>query len=415
MKYDLIIIGAGASGLMAANIAVENGLRPLIIEKNEKAGKKLYITGKGRCNFTNASDFDTIIENITTNSRFMYSSLNAFSNNDVIDHFRKLGLEAKIERGNRVFPASDKSSDVIKALLKAVEGKSDILYNTSVIELITKDGRVSGVKCTDKSYYCDNVVVACGGLSYPSTGSTGDGYKFASKAGLKVNKCSPSIVPFNVEGETCRMLQGLTLKNIRINIESGGKVIYDRFGELLFTHFGVSGPVILSASSEVDKAVFEKHPLLHIDLKPALDKKSLDMRILRDFKENINKDFGNSLSGLLPSKLIPVIIKQSGIPADKKTNSVTKEERAKLVDSLKDMTLRILSLRGFEEAVITKGGVDVKELKPKSFESKKIKGLYFIGEVVDVDALTGGYNLQIAWSSAFACAKDIADCKSKGG
>ncbi len=413
MKYDLIIIWAGASGLMAGNIAVKKGLRPLIIEKNEKAGKKLYITGKGRCNFTNASDLDDILDNISSNSSFMYSSLNAFSNYDVIDHFESLGLKTKIERGNRVFPASDKSSDVIKALLACMDGKAEIVYNTKVTDVFIGDNKVTGVRCGKQSFNCDNVVVATGGLSYPSTGSDGDGYTFAKKAGHTVNKCTPSLVPFNIDGPVCKKLQGLTLKNISIEIECDKKRVYSRFGELLFTHFGLSGPVILSASSAVRADIFSKSPLIHIDLKPSLDRKTLDARIIRDFKENANKDFANSLSGLFPSKLIPVMIELSGIPAGKKTNSVTREERERLVSLTKDLTLKIRSLRGFEEAVITKGGVDVRELNPKSFESRKVKGLYFIGEVTDIDAMTGGYNLQIAFSSAFACSSDIAEKKEK--
>ncbi len=408
MSSDLIIIGAGAAGLMAANIAVLQGLSPLVIEKNEKAGKKLFITGKGRCNFTNASEITTIIENICTNPSFMYSSLNAFSNLDVIGFFESLGLKSKTERGNRVFPASDKSSDVIKALQKNLPGGT-VLYNTRVNELLIKDGKVYGVKCGNTPYPAKAVIVATGGLSYPSTGSDGDGYEFAKKAGLKVNECTPSLVPFNISGEYCRRLQGLTLKNIGIDIINDKKSVSRDFGELLFTHFGVSGPVILSASSRIKPDILKNRPVLHIDLKPALDEKTLDARLLREFSENSNKDFINCLKPLLPSKLIPVVAELSGIPGNKKANLVTKEERAVLLSLLKDLPFTILSARGFEEAVITKGGVDVKELDPKTFECKKIKGLYFTGEVTDVDAMTGGYNLQIAWSSAAAAARSAAE------
>ncbi|MCR5649799.1 MAG: NAD(P)/FAD-dependent oxidoreductase [Lachnospiraceae bacterium] len=410
MKYDLIIIGAGASGLMAANIAIMRGLKTLVIEKNEKAGKKLYITGKGRCNFTNASDRDTLIENICTNSSFMYSSLNAFSNYDVIDFFENNGLKSKTERGNRVFPASDRSSDVIKTLLKGIPS-GNILYNKKVTDVIIKDGSVTGVKCLNESYLSDNVIVATGGLSYPSTGSDGDGYEFAKKAGHKVNPCTPGLVPFNIKEDLCRDLQGLTLKNISIIIENDGKNIYSDFGELIFTHFGVSGPIILSASSSVKPEVFKSRPKIHIDLKPALDDKTLDLRLLREFKENSNKDFINCLKKLLPAKLIPVIVRLSGIPGSKKANLITKEERYHLCRLLKDIELTVLTLRGFEEAVITRGGVDVKGLDPRTFESKTVKGLYFTGEVTDVDAMTGGYNLQIAWSSAYCAASSAADKK----
>lgn len=408
MKHDLIIIGAGAAGLMAANTAVMMGLAPLVIERNEKAGKKLFITGKGRCNFTNASDMSGIIDNICTNPSFMYSSLNAFSNHDVMDFFEDLGLRSKIERGNRVFPASDKSSDVIKALQINLPAGT-IRFNTRVTEILIKNGRVYGVKCGNDRYLSDAVIVATGGLSYPSTGSDGDGYIFAKQAGLKVNDCTPSLVPFNISGEYCRRLQGLTLKNISIDIINEGRSVYRDFGELLFTHFGVSGPVILSASARIKPGILKNRPVLHIDLKPALDEKTLDARLLREFAANSNKDFINCLKSLLPSKLIPVITELSGIPGNKKANLVTKEERAALLALLKDLQFTILSARGFEEAVITKGGVDVKELDPKTFESKKVKGLYFAGEVTDVDAMTGGYNLQIAWSSAAAAARSAVD------
>jgi len=406
-RYDVIIIGAGAAGLMAADTAVGYGLKTLVIEKNEKAGKKLYITGKGRCNFTNVSDFDTVIENINTNSRFMYSSLRAFGNSDVVDHFESIGLKTKIERGNRAFPASDKASDVTAALLSNIKDRADILYNTRADDIIIDHGAVKGVICNGSSYGSDNVIVATGGLSYPSTGSTGDGYEFAKKAGHLVRECHPALVPLNIKGDTCKRLQGLPLKNIRIEVTLDNKKLYEQFGELLFTHFGVSGPVILSLTGTADPQIFLKSPVLHIDLKPALSKEELDKRLLRDFKENENRDFANCLSKLLPSKLIGVVVEKSGIRPDKKVNSVTKAERAGLLRVLKDFRLDIASVRGFEEAVITKGGVDVKELDPKTFGSKIVKGLYFAGETVDIDAMTGGYNLQIAWSSGHAAATAV--------
>ena len=319
-----------------------------------------------------------------------------------------------MERGNRAFPKSDRSSDVIKALLSTLKDRADILYDKEVSDILISEGKVRGVKCGKETFKAENVIVATGGLSYPSTGSTGDGYKFASKAGLKVNECSPCLVPFNIAGGKCAGLQGLSLKNIAIRIEESGKEIYSDFGELLFTHFGVSGPVILSASAAIPYKEFKKHPTLHIDLKPALDMKTLDDRVLRDFRENENKNFGNSLNKLLPSKLIPFIVEKSGISPDKKVNSVTKAERLELVRILKDIDLGIDSLRGYDEAVITRGGVDVKELNPKTFESKKVEGLYFAGEIVDIDAMTGGYNLQLAFSSGFAAATAVAAKHNKG-
>ncbi len=406
--YDLIIIGAGGAGLMAANEAVRLGLFPLIFEKNEKAGKKLYITGKGRCNFTNSASFDEIISNINTNPKFMFSSLKAFSNSDVCDFFESQGLKIKTERGGRVFPASDRSSDVIKALLTGIKDRAQIRYNTKADEILVKDGKVSGVRCGDVSYSCENVLIATGGLSYPSTGSTGDGYEFAKAAGLNVKACYPALVPLNIPGNVCQKLQGLSLKNTGIDIRLEKKSLFSDFGEMLFTHFGVSGPLILSATGAVDPKYFSQKTELHIDLKPALDEKTLDARILRDFKENENRDFINSLDKLLPSKLIPVVTELSGIDPRKKVNSVTKEERQKLLRTVKDMTFVIGGTRGFEEAVITKGGVDVKELDPKTFEAKKVKGLYFIGETIDVDAMTGGFNLQIAFSSAVAAARAVS-------
>ena len=390
---------------MAANIAISQGLSTLVIERNEKAGKKLFITGKGRCNFTNASDISTIIENICTNPSFMYSSLNAFSNHDVIGFFESLGLHSKTERGNRVFPASDKSSDVIKALLKNLP-EGTILYNTRVTELLIRDGRVYGVRCGRDRYQANTVIVATGGLSYPSTGSDGDGYIFAKKAGLKVNDCTPSLVPFNIREEYCKRLQGLTLKNIGIDIINDKKSVYRDFGELLFTHFGVSGPLVLTASSRI-RAPESSVYTLEIDLKPALDEKKLDARILRDFEKYSNREFKNSLIDLVPSSLAPVLVSLTGIEGDIKTNSVTREQRKRLLRLLKAFPLSITGKRPAEEAIVTSGGVDTKEINPRTMESKKVPGLYFAGEVLDLDAYTGGYNLQIAWSTGRAAGRAV--------
>jgi len=409
--YDLIVTGGGAAGLMAANEAVRLGLFPLILEKNEKAGKKLYITGKGRCNFTNTADFDGMISNINTNPKFMYSSLKAFSNSDVCSFFEEQGLKYKIERGGRIFPQSDRSSDVIKALLKGLEGRSEIMYGTEVKEILSGEEGVRGVRSSSGLFRSENVLVATGGLSYPSTGSTGDGYRFAEAFSINVKDCFPALVPLRIKGHICGKLQGLSLKNVAVDIRHKGKSLFSDFGEMLFTHFGVSGPLILSATGAIRPEHFRENPVLHLDLKPALDEKTLDSRLLRDFSENENRDFANCLNKLLPSKLIPVVVGLSGIDPHKKVNSVTKEERNRLLRTVKDMTFEIEGTRGFEEAVITKGGIDVKELNPKTFEAKKVRGLYFIGETVDVDAMTGGFNLQIAFSSGAAAARAVYQAK----
>lgn len=409
-RFDVIIIGAGASGMMAAYFAAGRNRRCIILEKNDKPGKKLFITGKGRCNLTNACPKEEIFDHIVSNPRFMYSSVSSFDNRDVMDLFESEGLRLKTERGDRVFPVSDHSSDVIKTLNTALDRLGvRIITSTTAKSLIIEDGRCVGVRVKSReketvSFFADSVIVATGGLSYPLTGSTGDGYRFALSAGIDVTDTSPSLVPFNIRGNICRELQGLTLKNIRISITDDKKTLYKSpdVGELLFTHFGVSGPLVLTASSEIMPKDFDKSIRLHMDLKPALDIEELDQRVQRDFAGMSNKEFRNSLSGLLPSKLIPVIVELSGIDPSKRVNSVTKEERRHLVSILKDMMLEIEGLRGYDEAVVTKGGISVKELDPKTFRSKKVDGLYFVGEAVDVDAHTGGFNLQIAWSSGHA-------------
>ena len=409
-KKHVIVIGGGAAGMLFACRAAESGIITDIYEKNDKLGKKLFITGKGRCNLTNSSDRETVLNNIMSNRKFMYSALNSFSNEDTIEYFRKIGLPVKTERGNRVFPSSDHSSDVIAVLSKRLACLgAGIHLNSEVTDILADgSGNCTGIKLKNgliKS--ADAVAVATGGLSYPSTGSTGDGYRFAKSAGIAVTDTSPSLVPMNVKGDICRELQGLSLKNISVSFTDNNKELYSDFGEMLFTHFGVSGPVILSASGAIPFPKFSGDLKLHIDLKPALDEEQLDKRILRDFAENENREFKNSLSGLFPSKLIPVMVRLSGIKADCKINSVSREERRKFLKLIKDFELEISGLRGYEEAVITKGGISVKEIDPHTMESKKVKGLYFIGEVLDVDALTGGYNLQIAWSTAAAAAADV--------
>lgn len=397
--------------MMAAVFAARNGCEVILLEKNDKAGKKLYITGKGRCNITNACDMEDLFKNIMSNQKFLYGAFYGYNNYDVIDFFEQAGLKTKIERGGRVFPESDKSSDVIGTLLKELRKLSvDIRYKSEVSKILVEDGIAKGVviKGNEEKISADRVIVATGGLSYPSTGSNGDGYRFAKDMGHSVTSLSPSLVSMNIkEIETVKELQGLSLKNIEVTITSQGKTIYSDFGELLFTHFGVSGPVILSASSYCVPYVSKKDLTLSIDLKPALTKEQLDARILRDFEEFKNKQYKNALDQLLPRKLIQVIIDLSGIDPEKKVNLITKEERKRLVDTLKAMTLHIDRLRDYNEAVITKGGITVKEINPSTMESKLVSGVYYIGEVLDLDALTGGFNLQIAWSTAYIAGNSV--------
>ena len=409
---NVVITGGGPAGMMAAITAARRGFKVTLVEKNEKLGKKLFITGKGRCNITNAGDSEDLFNSIVTNRKFMFSSFNGFSNYDTLGFFDELGLHIKIERGNRVFPESDHSSDVIGALNRELKRLSvDVRLNTEVKDIIVNGGKATGVvvKCSGKesTIQADNVIVATGGNSYQSTGSTGDGYRFARKLGHSVTPIVPALVPFNVAEDWESDLQGLSLKNVSIVVLDGKQEIYSDFGEMLFTHFGVSGPLILSASSFAARRIKE-HPLkLIIDLKPALSQEQLDERILRDFDEEKNKAFKNSLDKLLPKKMIPVIVRLSDIDGNKKVNEITKQERQKLVSLIKGLELTITGLRGFNEAIITQGGINVREINPTTMESKLVKNLYFAGEVLDVDALTGGFNLQIAWSTGYAAADHL--------
>ena len=407
----VIVVGGGAAGMMAAISAADSGAEVILIEKNEKLGKKVYITGKGRCNITNESDVENLLKNVRSNPKFLYSAFYTFDSYRMMDFLEGEGLKLKTERGNRVFPESDKSLDVIKTLKKALEKrKVKIVLNTKVLNIKIKDGICHGVivQSGDKSgsYTADKVIVATGGCSYQSTGSTGDGYRFAKDADIKVTKCYPSLVPFNIGSDIPKRLQGLSLRNVKVTLSDKGKVLYEELGEMLFTHFGVSGPLVLSASTLASgKDVSQME--LSIDLKPALSKEQLDERILRDFSENRNSYFKNSLSRLLPAKMIPVIVELSEIDEKKQVNNITKEERNRLVNLLKGLTFKVESLRGFNEAIITKGGVSVKEINPGTMEAKKVKGLFFAGEVLDLDAVTGGYNLQIAWSTGYLAGMEI--------
>ena len=405
----VVIAGGGAAGMFAAVTAAENGHEVHIYEKNEKLGKKLFITGKGRCNLTNACDMEELFEAVCTNRKFLYSAFYGFTNQDTIRFFEECGLKTKVERGNRVFPVSDHSSDVIGALQRKLRSLGvKVHLNTGIKEILVKNGRADGVKTEEGDIIrADAVVIATGGFSYQSTGSTGDGYRFARELGHKVTELSPALVPLNVKEDTVKNLQGLSLRNVRAGVYDGKKCLYEDFGEMMFTHFGVTGPLILTASSRIQKQLGKHELLLVIDLKPALSEEQLDKRLLRDFEESKNKQFRNSLSGLFPAKLIPVMVELSGISSEKKVNEVSKEERHRLLHLMKNFELTITGLRDYNEAIITKGGVHVKEVNPATMESKLVSGVYFAGEVLDLDAVTGGFNLQIAWSTAHAAGESI--------
>lgn len=427
----VIVIGGGPAGMFAAYFAAKNGHQVTLLEQNEKLGKKLYITGKGRCNITNAGEMEELFANVCSNPKFLYSAFYSYTNEQVIEFFKANGLPIKTERGNRVFPVSDRSSDVIAALTKALKTAGvEVYLHTRAVNIETEtvldeagepliaDKKTGLIKKMVKGVVLENgkkistdaLVLATGGISYPSTGATGDGYRFAEKLAHKIVEPTPSLVPFEVKEHWVTQMQGLALKNVAVAIEREGKKIYEDFGEMLFTHFGVSGPMILSASASVKPAYFKdftKDLILKIDLKPALDREQLDKRILKDFAEAKNKQYKNSIQKLLPSKMIPVIIELSGIDPEKKVNEITKEERQTLVNLLKALPITIIGLRGWNEAIITKGGVSVKQVNPSTMESKLVNGLYFAGELLDLDAMTGGYNLQIAWSTGYLAGNSI--------
>ena len=410
----VIVVGGGAAGMFAAIAAAKNGHQVTLYEKNEKLGKKIFITGKGRCNITNAADMEELFDAVVTNSKFLYSSFYGYTNQNVIDFFEDAGVPVKIERGNRVFPISDHSSDVIRALereMKKVGVK--VCLNTEVKSVEAEKGKFNKVVLKDTTTQtADACIVATGGLSYRSTGSTGDGFRFAENVGHKVTQCFPSLVPMETKEPWICELQGLSLRNVEAKILDGKKELYKDFGEMLFTHFGVSGPLLISASSYVGKKFMDKNGqkkelTLEIDLKPALTEEQLDQRVLRDFEENHNRQFKNAITKLFPTKLIPVMLELGGIDPEKKVNSIEKEERKQFVHLIKHFRMTLTGLRDYPEAIITKGGVNVKEIDPGTMESKLVKGLYFAGEVLDLDALTGGFNLQIAWSTGYAAGNAI--------
>ena len=399
----VIVIGAGASGLMAGGYAGYYGNDVLIFEKNDYVGRKLRITGKGRCNLTNNCDNETFLKNVPTNSRFLYSAINSFGTQDTMNFFEEKGLALKTERGNRVFPVSDRAVDVVEVLKNFVKENGCRIVHEEVKSLIVENNTVCGIKTvSDKKYRADKVIIATGGKSYPQTGSTGTGYRLARQVGHTVIPPKPSLIPLVSHDTFCKDLQGLSLKNVSLSViaKKNEKTIYEEMGEMLFTHFGVSGPLVLSASAHLtDKPL--KDYYLSVDMKPALSEKQLDLRKLRDFELFINKDIINSLGKLLPSKLIPVVLRRTDIPFDTKCNSLTKEQRHALLHIIKHFTVSLASFRPIDEAIITSGGVSTKELNPRTMESRLCRNLYFVGEVIDVDAYTGGFNLQIAFSTGY--------------
>ena len=412
-RNQVVVVGGGAAGMIAAAAAEDSGRRVIILEKNEKLGKKLYITGKGRCNVTNACERDKFFENIVSNPKFLYSAFHELDNFGVMALLENNGCNLKTERGERVFPVSDHASDVTAAFQRLLRKKGvEVRLHCAVRGIESKEGQAAGVILADGSAIpAEAVIVATGGLSYRTTGSTGDGHRMAEELGHRVKACEPALVPLVIREECCKKLQGLSLKNVSLTMSCGKKKLYQGFGEMLFTHYGVSGPLVLSASSFLGKRKGEEELLLTVDLKPALSEEQLDKRILRDFEENLNRQFKNALNGLYPSKLISVMIERSGIDPEKKVHEITRQERRRLSELTKAFTLHVREKRGFDEAVITQGGVSVKEINPSTMESRLVRGLYFAGEVLDLDGLTGGFNLQIAWSTGYLAG---ISCARKG-
>lgn len=412
----ILIIGGGAAGMAAAVFLGEKNHEVHLFEKNEKLGKKLFITGKGRCNITNTCDDETFFKSVVTNSKFLYSAFYGYSNQDVVSFFESLGLAVKEERGGRIFPVSDHSSDVIRVLEKRMKEFDVKIHLKSEAEaVLTEEDEAGGHKIkgirlkNGAEIFGDKVIIATGGFSYQATGSTGDGYTFAKETGHTVTQLHPALVPIVTKEEYVTQMQGLALKNIRFTVKDGKKILYDDFGELLFTHFGISGPLVLTASSYIGKKLEKKELQGYIDLKAALTEEQLDARLLREFEAGINRQFKNVITGMFPAKLYPVILELGGILPEKKVNEITRKERQDFIYLIKHFPLTLMELRPFREAIITQGGVKVKEINPKTMESKLVKGLYFIGEVLDLDAVTGGFNLQIAWSTAKAAAEFIEE------
>ncbi len=409
MRNKVIVVGAGASGLIAAGTAAARGLKVTVLERNPRPARKVMITGKGRCNITNAADLDRLIRNVPRNGRFLYSAFSRFTPEDIMTLMEKQGVPVKTERGNRVFPQSDKAVDVVDALVRYAKHSGAKIDHARVTDLLIKDNQVVGVKSEDgRAFSADAVIIASGGKSYPGTGSTGDGYQLAMQAGHTVVPPKPSLVPLVVHEGWCSQLQGLSLKNVSITVIDAqtGKEIFNDMGEMLFTHFGVSGPLILSASSHMREMRPERY-VIRLDLKPALTLEQLDLRLQRDFAANANKNFINALDGLLPKKMVPVAVKLSQIPPEIKVNQISREMRRRLAELLKSIKITVIDFRPIEEAIITSGGVCVKEINPKTMESKLVNGLFFAGEVIDVDAYTGGYNLQIAFSTGYLAGESV--------
>jgi len=407
VKYEVIVIGGGAAGMMAAGRAAELGAKVLLLEKMNRTGKKLLITGKGRCNITNSAERDAFMKNFPTNGSFLFSALSKLSNHDLISFFQERGVETKVERGERVFPVSDDAADVVKVLEKYVRGNGGrIITNSRVAEIMTENGQVSGVKTYDnQTYLAERVILATGGASYPATGSTGDGYELASSLGHSIEPLRPALVPLEIKEEWVKTLQGLALKNVSAKAYLGDKLLDQDFGELLFTHFGISGPIILTLSGKIAAAIYNKHKEqieISINLKPALTEDQINDRLQRDFAEFSRKQFKNALDKLLPQKLIPVFIQLSGIAPDKSVNQISRTERQELVRLLTDFRITVSSTRPLSEAIVTAGGIRVREINPKTMESKLVSGLYFAGEIIDVDGYTGGFNLQAAFSTGYA-------------
>lgn len=403
------VIGGGAAGMMAAISAAENGASVTLVERNERCGKKLHITGKGRCNVTNACDIREFMNNVPTNPRFLYSALAAFSTEDTVSFFESAGVPLKVERGRRVFPVSDRADDIVSAMTRKLDECGVKTVHGRACALCASDGRIVGCRVGERVLEADAVIVATGGKSYPRTGSEGDGYALAESVGHSVTPLVPSLVPLTSKSKICPSLQGLSLRNVALTVTdvANGKTVYDDFGELMFTHFGMTGPMILSASAHLSDIGTGRYEA-HIDLKPALDVHELDTRVLADFAKYANRDFINALSDLLPAKLIPVVIGLSGIDGRKKVNSVTRAERGALCAVIKDLRIRIDGFRPIDEAIVTKGGITTKEIDPRTMQSKLCPGLYFAGEVIDVDAYTGGYNLQIAFSTGALAGRNAA-------